>query len=173
MIRDAFLSLLHLLIGRDGSDTEISAAAIAYKKLRPEGIEQLWAAMNWSDAEQDLMCILMIFFRARRRAPSWSEFQEDLKEHIRLYGTLMTPEERTSLEGLLTQGAKIAGFKAIKPGTESTKPATPDSFKRVQQISQETPKPVQQQKPKKPKAPPIELELPDPIKPEILPTTQR
>lgn len=169
MIRDAFLSLLHLLIGRDGSETEISAAAIAYKKLGPEGIELLWAAMNWSDAEQDLMCILLIFFRTRGRAPSWGEFQQVLGEHIQLYGTQMTAEERSSLEQLLAQEVKIAGFKAIKP-TDSTKPADPETAKDVQQISQPTPKPVQQRKPRPKVVPPVDPELPEPfqrIMPEI------
>lgn len=177
MISNEFLCLLRLLMGRDDSQAEISAATVAYEKLWPEGIELLWAAMNWSEAEQDLMVIQVRFCRTHGRAPSLKEFQGALKEHIRLYGMLMSPEERTSLEQLLTKGAKIAEFRQVRPTkpNESTPPVKQDQFFRVQQIPSAgpQPKPIQQQKPQKPKAPPIELELPDPIKPEILPTAQR
>jgi hypothetical protein len=171
MISNEFLCLLTLLMGRDDSQAEISAATVAYQKLLPEGIELLCAAMNWSEAEQDLMVIQVRFCRTHNRAPSRAEFQQALGEHLRLYGTLMTPEERSSLEQLLAQGAKIAGFKAIKPETKSTKPANPETAKRVQQISQPTPKPVQQRKPRPKVVKPVDPELPEPfklIKPEIL-----
>lgn len=176
MIRNEFLCLLRLLIGRDESQAEISAATVAYEKLTPEGIELLWEAMNWSEGEQDLMTVLVRFCRTRRRAPSLGEFQGAFKEHIRLYGMLMSPEERTSLEQLLTRGTKFAEFRQVRPTkpNESTPPVKQDQFFRVQQIPPggPQPKPIQQQKPK----PVVRPELPQvskPMSPEVLPTVAR
>ena len=191
MIRDQFLTTLLQLVGRDDSSSEISAATDACDDLLPEEIELLSEAMWWSSAEQDLMTLLIVFYRTHNRAPSWRELRASLKEHVLRCGSLMSPEQRTAFERLLPyyfqqlaqallaasvlhKEAKTAQYKEvkpIKPETESTKPATPETAKRVQQITQETPKPPEPIEPEIPKA--IQQTKPEkrkpvqPLRPEI------
>jgi len=138
----------------------------------PDDIEVLCEAMCWASTEQDLMTLLLVFYRTYSRAPSWNEFRASLKEHVMHYGSIMSPEQRTAFERLLpydfqqlvqallaasvlqkeVKTAEYKEVKPIKPERESTKPAGPETVKRVQQIRQETPKPPKPLEPEIPKA---------------------
>lgn len=186
MIRDQFLMLFLQLVGRDDSQPEISAATLACEELMPGEIDLFFHAMDWTSAEQDLMTLLTVFYRNQDRAPSWGEFRASLRDHVTEYGSIMSPEQRTAFERLLPydfqrlaqallaasvlhEEGRTAGFKQVKP-TDSTPPPNPETAKRVQQISQPTPKPVQQRKLRPKVVQPIDPELPEPfkqIKPEI------
>jgi hypothetical protein len=187
MVRNEFLKILLQMVGRDDSQGELSAATRACEELLPQEIDLFFHAMDWTPAEQDLMTLLTVFYCNQDRAPSWGEFRASLRDHVTEYGSIMSPEQRTAFEQLLScdfqqlaqallaasvlkKGAKVAEYKEVKP-RDSTKPANPETAKRVQQISQPTPKPVQQRKPRPKVVQPIDPELPDSfklIKPEIL-----
>jgi len=189
MIRKEFLFLLVLLIGRDGSDAEISAATIAFEKLMPDQIEVLGEAKEWTPEEQDLMTLHAVFYLEHNRAPSWNEYRECLRHHLADNGQLMLPGQRTTFERLLSRDfqqlrrailaatspvemdAKVAEFHRVKPikTTDSTKPATPEKAKQVQRITQETPKQPKPVEPEIPKAVQQQKlhkpEKPEPIQP--------
>ncbi len=186
MVRNEFLRILLQMVGRDDSQCEISAATRACEELLPQEIDLFFHAMCWNPAEQDLMTLHSVFYHAHRRAPSWGELRASLRDHVTGYGSIMSPEQRTAFERLLPydfqrlaqallaasvlqKESKTADFKHVQP-TDSTKPANPETAKRVQQISQPTPKPVQQRKPRPKVIQPVDPELPEPfklIKPEI------
>lgn len=196
MISNEFLLHLLVLIGGDGSDTEISFATRQCEQIKPE-IDGLSDAMCWTAAECDLMTLHALFYYTHNRAPSWTEFRDSVCRHIIRYGPLMPAEQCRMFRRLLAYDfqqiadavlaatafqadAKTADFKAVRPikPSESRKSVTQDAFMRVQQISQrapeQQPKPIQQRKPKPVHQVRPELSQPSkPITPEILPTVPR
>lgn len=170
MISNEFLLHLLVLIGGDGSDTDLAFATHQCEQMNPE-IDGLSDAMCWTAAECDLMTLHAVFYNAHNRAPSWREFRDSVRFHVNSYGRRMLAEQRMMFRGLLAYDfaqladavlaatasqveAKTAEFNAVKPiePCESTKPVTQDAFRRVQQIPQrapgEQPKSIQQRKPK-------------------------